>query len=234
MRVLVAEDEVYLAEAVQSVLERHAMAVDVVHDGDAALEAIALNDYDVVLLDRDLPGTHGDDVCAAVAAAGDGPGIVMLTAAGRTRDKVDGFELGADDYLAKPFEFPELIARMRSLARRPRRSRPPVTVRGDLRYDAFRREVYRDGRYVRLTRKEFAVLGVLLEADGGVVSAERLLEKAWDENADPFTNSVRVTISNLRRRLGEPWVIHTVPGSGYRIAAEDAEHAEDAADGVDR
>jgi len=231
MRVLVAEDEVYLAEAVQSVLERHAMAVDVVHDGDAALEAIALNDYDVVLLDRDLPGTHGDEVCAVVAAAGDGPGIVMLTAAGRTRDKVDGFELGADDYLAKPFEFPELIARMRSLARRPRRSRPPVTVRGDLRYDAFRREVYRDGRYVKLTRKEFAVLGVLLEADGGVVSAERLLEKAWDENADPFTNSVRVTISNLRRRLGEPWVIHTVPGSGYRIAAEDAEVV---ADGVDR
>ncbi|VXA91809.1 response regulator transcription factor [Frigoribacterium sp. 9N] len=230
MRVLVAEDEVYLAEAVQSVLERHAMAVDVVHDGDAALEAIALNDYDVVLLDRDLPGTHGDEVCAVVAAAGDGPGIVMLTAAGRTRDKVDGFELGADDYLAKPFEFPELIARMRSLARRPRRSRPPVTVRGDLRYDAFRREVYRDGRYVRLTRKEFAVLGVLLEADGGVVSAERLLEKAWDENADPFTNSVRVTISNLRRRLGEPWVIHTVPGSGYRIAAEDAEAVADGGD----
>ncbi|WP_277959923.1 response regulator transcription factor [Frigoribacterium faeni] len=230
MRVLVAEDEVYLAEAVQSVLERHAMAVDVVHDGDAALEAIALNDYDVVLLDRDLPGTHGDEVCAVVAAAGDGPGIVMLTAAGRTRDKVDGFELGADDYLAKPFEFPELIARMRSLARRPRRSRPPVTVRGDLRYDAFRREVYRDGRYVKLTRKEFAVLGVLLEADGGVVSAERLLEKAWDENADPFTNSVRVTISNLRRRLGEPWVIHTVPGSGYRIAAEDAEAVADGGD----
>lgn len=230
MRVLVAEDEVYLAEAVQSVLERHAMAVDVVHDGDAALEAIALNDYDVVLLDRDLPGTHGDEVCAVVAAAGDGPGIVMLTAAGRTRDKVDGFELGADDYLVKPFEFPELIARMRSLARRPRRSRPPVTVRGDLRYDAFRREVYRDGRYVKLTRKEFAVLGVLLEADGGVVSAERLLEKAWDENADPFTNSVRVTISNLRRRLGEPWVIHTVPGSGYRIAAEDAEAVADGGD----
>jgi two-component system response regulator VanR len=220
VRVLIAEDEVYLAEAVQSVLERHAMAVDVVHDGDAALRAIAVNDYDVVLLDRDLPGTHGDDVCASVTAAGDGPGVLMLTAAGRTRDKVDGFELGADDYLVKPFEFPELIARLRSLARRPRQARPPVTVRGDLRYDPFRREVYRDGRYVKLTRKEFAVLGVLLAADGGVVSAERLLEKAWDENADPFTNSVRVTISNLRRRLGEPWVIHTVPGSGYRIAAE--------------
>lgn len=225
MRVLIADDEAYLAEAVQTVLVRHAMAVDVVHDGDAALEAVAVNDYDVVLLDRDLPGTHGDDVCASVAEAGDGPGILMLTAAGRTRDKVDGLELGADDYLAKPFEFPELIARLRSLARRPRQARPPVTVCGDLRYDPFRREVFRGGRYVKLTRKEFAVLGVLLAADGGVVSAERLLEKAWDENADPFTNSVRVTISNLRRRLGEPWLIQTVSGSGYRIAAGAGEAA---------
>jgi two-component system response regulator VanR len=212
MRVLIAEDEVYLAEAVQSVLEREAMAVDVVHDGDSALERLAVNDYDVVVLDRDLPGTHGDDVCSTLALAPAGPRVLMLTAAGGLRDKVDGFELGADDYLAKPFEFPELIARLRSLARRAGAVRPPVTERGDLRFDPFRHEVFRAGRFVRLTRKEFAVLGVLLDADGGVVSAERLLEKAWDENVDPFTNSVRVTISNLRRRLGEPWLIQTVPG----------------------
>ena len=219
MRVLIVEDEVYLAEAVQTVLEREAMAVDVVHDGDSALERLAVNDYDVVVLDRDLPGTHGDDVCSSVVLSTTGPRVLMLTAAGRLRDKVDGFELGADDYLAKPFEFPELIARIRSLARRSREARPPVAVCSDLRFDPFRHEVRRAGRLVTLTRKEFAVLGVLLDADGGVVSAERLLEKAWDENADPFTNSVRVTISNLRRRLGEPWLIQTVTGRGYRITA---------------
>jgi len=220
VRVLVAEDETYLAEAVRTTLERDAMAVDVVHDGASALEHVDVGDYDVVVLDRDLPEVHGDDVCAEIAARGDGPRVLMLTAAGRLRDKVDGFELGADDYLAKPFELPELVARLRALARRPAEGRPPVVHCGDLSWDPFRHEVRRDGQRVRLTRKEFAVLGVLLEARGGVVSAERLLEKAWDEHADPFTNSIRVTISNLRKKLGEPWVVETVPGVGYRVPPE--------------
>lgn len=217
MRILIAEDEAYLADAIRTVLERESMIVDVVLDGDAALESLTMNDYDVVILDRDLPGTHGDDVCASIASSTERPKVLMLTAAGRLRDKVDGFELGADDYVAKPFEFPELIARLRSLARRSVVARAPITVTGDLRFDPFRLEVTRAGNPIKLTRKEFAVLGVLLDADGGVVSAERLLAKAWDENADPFTNSVRVTISNLRRHLGNPWLIHTVPGRGYRI-----------------
>jgi two-component system response regulator VanR len=217
MRVLVAEDEEYLAEAIQTTFERQSMAVDVVHDGASALDRIGVNEYDVVVLDRDLPVLHGDDVCRTIVAEAVPTAVLMLTAAGRLRDKVDGFELGADDYLAKPFELPELVARVQSLARRPRQATPPVIECGDLRYDVFRHEVYREGRFVRLTRKEFAVLGVLLAADGGVVSAEQLLEKAWDENADPFTNSVRVTISTLRRKLGEPWMIHTVSGKGYRV-----------------
>ncbi|MGA1812591.1 response regulator transcription factor [Frondihabitans sp. 4ASC-45] len=217
MRVLIAEDEIYLAEAIQTVLAREGMAVDVVHDGDQALERLAVNDYDAVVLDRDLPGTHGDDVCRTVVAGESGSAVLMLTASGHLDEKVAGFELGADDYLTKPFAFPELIARLRSLARRPREARPPVFEASGVKLDPFRREVYRDGRYVKMTRKEFAVLEVLMAASGGVVSAERLLEKAWDENADPFTNSVRVTISTLRKRLGEPWVIETVSGSGYRF-----------------
>ena len=220
MRVLVAEDETLLAEAVQTILERESMAVDVVHDGAAALEHVDVGDYDVVVLDRDLPGVHGDDVCAELALRDDAPRVLMLTAAGRLRDKVDGFELGADDYLAKPFEFPELVARLRALERRPSAGRPPVVTCGDLTWDPFRHEVRRGGRPVRVTRKEFAVLGVLLTAGGGVVSAERLLEKAWDEHADPFTNSVRVTISTLRKKLGEPWIVETVPGVGYRVPPE--------------
>ncbi|GAA4672015.1 response regulator transcription factor [Frondihabitans cladoniiphilus] len=222
MRVLIAEDEVYLAEAVETVLTREGMAVDVVHDGGDALERLSVNDYDAVVLDRDLPGVHGDDVCRSIVADGSGVFVLMLTAAGRLTEKVAGFEIGADDYLAKPFEFPELIARLRCAARRPRDARPPVLERGPVRLDTFRREVYRDGRYVRLSRKEFNVLEILLAADGGVISAERLLEKAWDENADPFTNSVRVTISTLRRKLGEPSVIDTVSGVGYRFADPDA------------
>jgi two-component system response regulator VanR len=220
MRVLVVEDEAFLAEAVQTTLERAAMAVYVAHDGNAALERLSVVDYDVVVLDRDLPGLHGDDVCASIAASPGGPAVLMLTAAGGLRDRVDGLAMGADDYLVKPVEFPELVARLRSLARRPRRAAPPVLRCGSLRFDPFRHEVERGGRHVRLTRKEFAVLGVLLDADGGVVSAEQLLERAWDENADPFTNAIRVTISNLRQRLGEPWVIHTVPGVGYRVLAD--------------
>ena len=220
MRVLVAEDEPLLAEAVQTALTREAMAVDVVHDGAAALEHVDLGDYDVVVLDRDLPLVHGDDVCSELAGRAHAPRVLMLTAAGRLRDKVDGFELGADDYLAKPFELPELVVRLRALHRRPAEAVPPVVECGDLRFDPFRRQVRRSGQPVRLTRKEFAVLGVLLDARGGVVSAERLLEKAWDEHADPFTNSVRVTISNLRKKLGEPWIVETVPGVGYRVPPE--------------
>jgi two-component system response regulator VanR len=220
MRVLVAEDEVYLAEAIRAGLRQEAIAADLVHDGDAALEALTINDYDVLLLDRDLPGTHGDDVCRQVVVGHPGVRIMMLTAARRLDDKVSGLGLGADDYLAKPFEFPELVARLRALARRTPESRPPVLERAGVRLDPFRREVFRDDVYVKLSRKEFAVLEQLLLADGGVVSAETLLEKAWDENVDPFTNTIRVTISNLRRRLGSPWVITTVPGAGYRIEGD--------------
>lgn len=219
MRVLIAEDEVYLAEAVQVVLAREGMAVDVVHDGSAALELVSVNAYDVLILDRDLPGVHGDDVCRAVVESGDGPAILMLTASTGLAEKVEGFELGADDYLAKPFAFPELIARLRSLGRRPRDAMPPILEQGDVRLDSFRREVYRRGRYVKLSRKEFAVLEVLMGARGGVISAETLLEKAWDANADPFTNAVRMTISTLRRRLGDPSPIETVSGVGYRFSA---------------
>ena len=220
MRVLVAEDEVYLAEAVRAGLRQAAIAADVVHDGDAALEALTINDYDVLLLDRDLPGTHGDEVCRTVVAEHPGVRVMMLTAARRLDDTVSGLGLGADDYLVKPFEFPELVARLRALARRTAESRPPVLERAGVRVDPFRREVFRDGVYVKLSRKEFAVLEQLLLADGGVVSAETLLEKAWDGNVDPFTNTIRVTISNLRRRLGSPWVITTVPGAGYRIEGD--------------
>lgn len=220
MRVLIVEDQVILAEAVQTALRREAIAADVVHDGDHALEITELNEYDIVILDRDIPGTHGDDVCRALAVRARSPRILMLTAARRLDDKVSGFELGADDYLAKPFEFPELFARLRALHRRSGTAHPPVLQTGTVVLDPFRREVYRDGRLIRLSRKEFAVLEVLMRAQGGVISAETLLAKAWDENADPFTNSPRVTISSLRRKLGEPWIITTVPGTGYRIEEE--------------
>lgn len=217
MRVLIAEDEAFLAEAIREGLAHAAIAADVASDGDAALEAIDINDYDVVLLDRDLPGTHGDDVCRQLGAREERPAILMLTAARQLRDRVDGLELGADDYLSKPFEFPELIARLRALGRRKFRALPPVLTLAGLNVDPFRREVFRDGRFVALSRKEFAVLEVLMRAGGGVVSAEQLLEKAWDENVNPFTASVKVTISNVRRKLGEPWAIKTVSGVGYAI-----------------
>ncbi|MGH3703174.1 MAG: response regulator transcription factor [Agromyces sp.] len=217
MRVLIVEDEAYLAEAIRAGLALEAIAADVVGDGDAALIAVDVNEYDAIVLDRDIPGTHGDDVCRILAGRDTHPAILMLTAARRLHDKVGGFELGADDYLAKPFEFPELTARLRALGRRRFTALPPQLARAGLTLDPIRREVFRDGRHVPLTRKEFAVLEVLLRADGGVVSAETLLEKAWDENANPFTNTVKVTISTLRRKLGEPWVIRTVPGVGYAI-----------------
>ncbi|WP_025159276.1 response regulator transcription factor [Leifsonia aquatica] len=219
MRALIVEDETFLAEAVQTGLRRETIAADIAGDGDTAIEQLSINDYDVVVLDRDIPGVHGDDVCRWVTANRPHVRVLMLTAARRLDDKVAGFEVGADDYLAKPFEFPELVARLRALGRRPGEARPPVLDAAGVSLDPFRREVYRDGRLVRLSRKEFAVLEVLLQAAGGVVSAETLLEKAWDANADPFTNTIRVTVSTLRKRLGEPWVIQTVPGSGYRLEA---------------
>jgi two-component system response regulator VanR len=218
VRVLIAEDERFLAEALQAGLRHEAIAADVALDGDAALRRIAQTDYDVVVLDRDLPGTPGDDVCAIVARDHPTVRILMLTAAARLADKVGGFGLGADDYLTKPFALEELIVRLRSLARRPPAAAPPVMAFADLRVDPFRREAYRAGRYVKLTRKQFAVLELLMRADGGVVSAETLLEKAWDANADPFTSAPRVTMSTLRKALGAPDLIATVTGVGYRLA----------------
>jgi two-component system response regulator VanR len=218
MRVLIAEDERFLAEALQTGLRREAIAADIALAGDEALARIAVTDYDVLVLDRDLPGTHGDAVAQVVAREHPEVRIVMLTAAARLNDKLGGFALGADDYLVKPFAFEELVVRLRALARRPPAVAPPVLEFADLRLDPFRREVYRDGRYVKLTRKQFAVLELLLRADGGVVSAETMLEKAWDEHADPLTTAPRVTMSTLRKALGDPDLIVTVPGAGYRLA----------------
>ncbi|MER8044796.1 response regulator transcription factor [Streptomyces sp. NPDC094032] len=217
MRVLVAEDERMLAELVAEGLRAHGMAVDVALDGDAALERLTVNDYDVLVLDRDLPGTHGDDVCRSLVASEARTRILMLTAAGQTTDLVAGFALGADDYLSKPFEYPELVARVQALGRRATRALPPVLERAGITLDSPRRQAFRDGRYLRLSPKEFAVLEVLLAAEGTVVSTEELLERAWDENADPFTSAVRITMSKLRAKLGEPQLIETLPGSGYRI-----------------
>jgi two-component system response regulator VanR len=219
MRVLIVEDEPYMAEAIRDGLRLEAIAADIAGDGDTALQLLNFNAYDVAILDRDVPGPSGDEIAGHVVASGSGMPILMLTAADRLDDKASGFELGADDYLTKPFEFRELVLRLRALDRRRAHNRPPVREIAGVRVDPFRREVYRDGRYVALTRKQFAVLEVLVGAEGGVVSAEQLLARAWDENANPFTNAVRITVSGLRKRLGEPWVIATVPGVGYRIAA---------------
>jgi two-component system, OmpR family, response regulator VanR len=219
MRVLIVEDEPYLASAIRDGLRLEAISADVAGDGDTALEMFAITDYDLAVLDRDLPGIHGDEVARRIVASGRGIPILMLTAADRLDDKASGFELGADDYLTKPFELRELVLRLRALDRRRVQPRPPVRELAGLRLDPFRREVFRDGRFIALTRKQFAVLEVLMAADGGVVSAEHLLERAWDENADPFTNAVRITVSSLRKRLGEPGLIETVAGVGYRIDA---------------
>ncbi|GAA5208573.1 response regulator transcription factor [Microbacterium kyungheense] len=214
---LVVEDEPLMAEAIRDGLRLAAIASDIAGDGDTALEMLSVNAYDIAVLDRDIPGPSGDEIAAHLVASGTGIPILMLTAADRIDDKASGFELGADDYLTKPFELQELVLRLRALDRRRAHSRPPVRELAGLRVDPFRREVFRDGRHIALTRKQFAVLEVLVAAEGGVVSAEDLLERAWDENADPFTNAVRITVSALRKRLGEPWVIATVPGVGYRI-----------------
>ena len=219
MRVLVVEDEPFLADAVRAALRLEAIAADVAPDGATALELIAVNQYDAVVLDRDVPEVHGDDVAREIVGSGLGTRIIMVTAADRLDDLETGFELGVDDYLTKPFELRELVLRLRAVARRPAVATPPVLEAAGVRLDPFRREVHRGGRYVAVTRKQFAVLEVLMAAGGGVVSAEDLLERAWDENADPFTNAVRITVSTLRKRLGEPGVIHTVPGVGYRFGS---------------
>ncbi len=219
MRVLVVEDEAPLAEAIARGLRREGMAVDVALDGDAGHEKTTVTRYDVVVLDRDLPGMSGDELCAQIVAAGTTTRVLMLTASGTVADKVDGLSRGADDYLAKPFDFPELVARLRALGRRATPAAPPTLVAGDVALDPARRTVRRDDRPVELTRKEFGVLEVLMSARGGVVSSEELLERVWDENADPFTTTVRVTVMTLRKKLGEPGVIETVVGAGYRVPA---------------
>lgn len=220
MRVLIVEDEPYMAEAIRDGLRLEAIAADIAGDGDSALARLNANIYDIAVLDRDIPGPSADEIAKRILASGSGILILMLTAADRLDDKATGFELGADDYLTKPFELKELVLRLRALDRRRAHSRPPVRELGGLRLDPFRREVYRDSQYVALTRKQFAVLEVLVAAEGGVVSAEELLQRAWDVNANPFTNAVRITVSLLRKRLGEPPIIATVPGVGYRICGD--------------
>jgi DNA-binding response OmpR family regulator len=216
MRVLVVEDHPRLAATVAAVLRREGMAVDVAFDGREALDRAALTEYDVVVLDRDLPGVHGDDVCRSLSSTGESA-VLMLTAAGSVEDRVEGLGIGADDYLPKPFHLTELVARIRALARRSRRALPPRLIFGDLELDSSHREVTRAGELVPLTPKEFAVLEVLLRAEGTVVSTEEILERAWDDATDPFTNAVRMTVSRLRAKLGDPPVVQTVTPVGYRI-----------------
>jgi DNA-binding response OmpR family regulator len=222
MRVLVVEDHAELAHSVARVLRREGMAVDVAYDGDDALERTAVVDYDVVVLDRDLPVVHGDAVCAALANDPGGDArrstrVLMLTASGTIADRVAGLSLGADDYLPKPFAYAELIARVRALARRSQPASPPVLVHGDIRLDPARRIATRADRRLALTPKEFGLLEYLLAARGRAVPAEELLERVWDEAADPFTTTVKSTINRLRAKLGAPPVIETVPRGGYRV-----------------
>jgi DNA-binding response OmpR family regulator len=217
MRLLVVEDRKVMADSIARSLRREGMAVDIAYDGKAALGLAAVNSYEVVVLDRDLPEVHGDDVCRSLAG---GPArILMLTASGTVDDRVDGLSLGADDYLPKPFALAELVARIRALGRRAIPAQPPVLIAGDIRLDPHRREATRADRPLALTNKEIGVLEVLMAANGGVISAEELLERVWDAHADPFTNTVRVTLTNLRRKLGDPPVIDTIIGAGYRLVS---------------
>jgi DNA-binding response OmpR family regulator len=215
MRVLVIEDKRVLCDTIAQGLRREGMAIDVAYDGGEGQELTTANQYDVIILDRDLPVIHGDELCRELA--GGTTRILMLTASGTIDNRVDGLNLGADDYLPKPFAFPELVARVRALGRRTGPALPPVLSRRGLTLDPARREVVRSGHFVHLTKKEFGVLQVLMAADGSIISAEQLLERVWDENADPFTNSVRVVIATLRQKLGSPPVIETIHGSGYRL-----------------
>jgi DNA-binding response OmpR family regulator len=217
LRVLIAEDERMLANSIAEGLRAEALAVDIAYDGGAALERLDVNDYDVLILDRDLPVVHGDEVCRKLAGSGTLVRVLMLTAASDVRSRVAGLMLGADDYLTKPFAFEELLARVYALSRRARPADPPKLERSGLLLDWAHRQAFRDGRYVPLARKEFGVLAELLRAGGTVVRTEHLLEKVWDEHTDPFTNTVRVTVMKLRRKLGDPPVVETVPGVGYQI-----------------
>ena len=217
VRVLVIEDDVELADTVAAGLRRTQFAVDVAYDGLSGLDRALLNDYDVIVLDRDLPGRHGDDVCAELIAAGRRSRVLMLTAAAGMDDLVEGLGLGADDYLPKPFDFPVLVARVGALLRRAQPAIPPVLRHDDLRLDTAQRRAWRGERSLDLAPKEFGVLEVLLAASGRTVSAEELLERVWDEHADPFTNAIKITISRLRTKLGDPPVVETVAKSGYRI-----------------
>jgi DNA-binding response OmpR family regulator len=217
MRVLVVEDQPELADSVARVLRREGMAVDVAYDGDAALERTAVVEYDVVVLDRDLPGVHGDQVCRTLVAQGSPARVLMLTASGTIAERVEGLGLGADDYLPKPFAYAELVARVRAVSRRSRPATPPVLTHGDLRLDPAQRVAARAGARLTLSPKEFAVLEYLLTCRGRVVSAEELLDRVWDEAADPFTTTVKATMNRLRVKLGSPPLIETVPRAGYRI-----------------
>ena len=217
MRVLVVEDHAELAEAVASGLRREGMAVDIAEDGGSGLANARVYEYDVIVLDRDLPVLHGDEVCKQLNADGIRARVLMLTASGGIEERVQGLSLGADDYLPKPFAFSELVARVRALARRAQPALPPVLESGDLQLDSARRHASRGGERLDLSAKEFAVLELLMGAQGAVISSEELLARAWDEAADPFSNVVKVTVSRLRRKLGEPQLIETVPGGGYRI-----------------
>ncbi|HEX6358001.1 response regulator transcription factor [Actinophytocola sp.] len=219
MRILIAEDERLLADTLVSGLRHLGFAVDVCYDGDAAVERATVNSYDVVVLDRDLPKVHGDEVCRQIVAAGRETRVIMLTAAASIRDRVEGLGLGADDYLTKPFAFAELVARVHALSRRAVSALPPLLDHEGVLLDGPRRHVTRDGQPLSLSPKEFAVLEVLMRNAGRVVSAEDLLEKAWDEHADPFTNAVRMAVMTLRRKLGDPPLIHTVPSAGYRFGS---------------
>lgn len=220
MRVLVVEDEAPLADAVARGLRREGMAVDVAYDGEDGYEKATVTRYDVIVLDRDLPGMSGDELCRLLASEVALTRVIMLTASGAVADRVEGLSLGADDYLAKPFAFEELVARVRALGRRATPPAPPLLAAGDVALDPGRRTVTRGGQPLELTRKEFGVLEVLLASRGAVVSSEELLDRVWDENADPFTTTVRVTMMTLRRKLGDPPLIETVVGSGYRIRAD--------------
>jgi DNA-binding response OmpR family regulator len=217
VRVLVADDERLMAQTIAVGLRREAMAVDVAYDGTQALERISVNRYDVAVLDRDMPGGTGDDVCRWVVEHGTGTRVLLLTAACGVYDRVEGLGLGADDYLTKPFAFPELVARVWALARRTAPALPPILHRDGVVLDVATRSATRDGRPLALTLKEFGVLHALLRAQGQAVSTEDLLEQVWDEHTDPFTNVIRVAVCTLRRKLGEPQLVQTVPRMGYRI-----------------
>lgn len=221
MRVLVVEDERNLADAIVRGLRRQGMAVDVAYDGSAGHEMAFVTRYDVVVLDRDLPGVHGDQICADLVGSGALTRVLMLTASGTVADRVEGLQLGADDYLPKPFAFTELVARVQALGRRATPAAPPVLTVGNLTVDPARRVATRDGQPVDLTRKEFGVLEQLVKARGAVVSSEELLERVWDANTDPFTTTVRVTVMTLRRKLGDPPLIETVVGAGYRVTGSE-------------